>query len=378
MAYAYELGVLAVTADPRYYPHVERHVYAMRKLCQNVHVLAVFPPGEAMPKWERTVLESVAPEFPKGLVGFARLMLVFRSRLRSLGPDLIEAIDPPCLAPARLALCGSDARLVYFSMEIFPELPNLRDRPVKRWLWSVLERWGSRRAQKVLSVNASVAGIIARNLGRQEVGVVRSIPWKTKETSKEKSLDLHALCGIGEGTPLLVYQGVVEAGRGLEWLADALLGRPQVHLAVMGYGSAEAWARSRSNEQENFHYLGAFPFAQLMALSRSATAGVVCIEPLSESFKLSLPGKLFEYVGNGLPVLGSPLPEIRAHIEQAGVGEVAEDFSVQALQKALDLLLEKAAQGSYTGALRAAGDEWNWERESLKLEEALSAPPPCG
>ena len=65
MDYTYELGVLAVTADPRYYPHVERHVYAMRKLCRTVRVLAVFPPDEAMPEWERTVLESVAPE-PEG------------------------------------------------------------------------------------------------------------------------------------------------------------------------------------------------------------------------------------------------------------------------------------------------------------------------
>jgi len=370
MPYPYSKGVLAVLADPRFYPHVERHLYALLQVCGQVEVLAVFPPG-ALPVQDRVTYVSVAPELPQGVVAFARCMRAFYRLLKDSPAELVEAVDPPALFPAALALKGKSSRLVYFSMEIYPELPSLAARPWKRRLWAFLERWGARRAQSVLSVNASVASVISDNLGQVPVGVVRSIPWKLGEhPCKNAPLSLRSRCGVAPTVPLLVYQGVVEKGRGLQALADALMARPHVHLAVMGFGPLCDWVRSRAGEQANIHFLGAFPFEELLTLTREASAGVVCIEPLSRSFRLSLPGKLFEYVGCGLPVLGSPLPEISKHIYEAGVGEVASTHSAQDIGAALDRLLQGIETKRYTEALRLAGEGWNWQTESKALVAA--------
>lgn len=370
MSYIYSKGVLAVLADPRFYPHVERHLYALLQVCEQVEVLAVFPPG-VLPAQERVKYVSVAQELPQGVVAFARCMRTFYRLLKDSHAGLVEAVDPPALFPAALALGGKSSRLVYFSMEIYPELPSLAARPCKRRLWAALERWGARRAQSILSVNASVASVISGNLGLVPVGVVRSIPWKLSVNSvKNAPHSLRSRCSVGPAVPLLVYQGVVENGRGLQALADALQSRPQVHLAVMGFGPLCDWVRSRAQTQANIHFLGAFPFDELLTLTREASAGVVCIEPLSSSFRLSLPGKLFEYVGCGLPVLGSPLPEIATHIYDAGVGEVASTHSAQDIGAALDRLLQGVETERYTKALRLAGERWNWETESKALVAA--------
>lgn len=376
MPYPYAQGVLAVLADPRYYPHVERHLYALLQVCEQVEVLAVFPVQDAMPSHARVRYTSVAEALPGNMGGFARNMKNIFCHLRRIRADLVEAIDPPALVPAALFQITHAFRLVYFSMEIFPELPSLVHRPLKRWIWRVLEQWSARRAQAVLSVNTSVAAVISHNLGNRPVGVVRSIPW-TQAAAPLPPPGLRERCAIASDAPLLVYQGVVEDGRGLVPLADVLRDRPGVHLAIMGYGPLAKWVRSRAMEQANIHFLGTFPFNELMLLSREATAGVVCIEPLSRSFELSLPGKLFEYVGNGLPVLGSPLPEIAAHIKNAGVGEVASSWSVADLGTALDKLLKGIADGCYTEPLRHAAAEWNWEKESEKLCQAYRPDSAC-
>jgi len=373
MAFNYGMGLLAVPADPRFYPHVERHLSAMLEICAEVRVLAIFPLDAPPAPRPRVEFISVAAEMPRGGYSFIALMKNYYRQMRVQSAELVEAVDPPCLFPAALALLLRKTRLVYFSMEIYPELPSLVRKPLKRLVWKLLERWGSWRANSILSVNASVARVISANLGGRTVGVVRSMPWKNQfQTNDSKGMDLRSLCGVAEDVPLLIYQGVVEEGRGLRPLADALVLRPGVHLAVMGYGPLDEWLRDRASRQSNLHFLGAFPFAELMALGRGASAGVVCIEPASRSFELSLPGKLFEYVCNGLPVLGTPLPEIAAHIRNAGVGEIADSWTPVDLANAIDRLCVGLHEQRYVEPLALAARKWNWENESRELCKAYA------
>lgn len=375
MPYLYATGALVVLADPRFYPHIPRHLQVLLKLCARVDVLAVFPKNvECSENSNRVHYHRMAETIPQGVKGFAQTMCGIRQKLIQLRPDLVEAIDPPCLVASAWALCKSSSHLVYFSMEIFPELPALAKRPCKRMVWRTLERVSVLRAQRVLTVNQSVAQVISQNLGHRVVDVVRSIPEKQNPAPLSNALlcDLRALCGLHSDQFVMVYQGVVEAGRGLEPLAEALKTRPHIHLAIMGYGSWVEWAKTRSQSQANIHYLGAFPHDQLMQLSSQANAGAVCIEPISRSFELSLPGKLFEYVGNGLPVLGSSLPEIASHIQTAGVGEVAATDSPTDMGHALDRLVQGALAGRYTKALQEASEQWCWECEGLKLQAACT------
>jgi glycosyltransferase involved in cell wall biosynthesis len=65
--------------------------------------------------------------------------------------------------------------------------------------------------------------------------------------------------------------------------------------------------------------------------------------------RLSLPNKLFEYLSAGVPVLASPLPEIRAVVGQ-GVGVLADPQDAGAVADALRTALDPAARARWAAA----------------------------
>ena len=363
-------ALLLVPNHPAFYPHVARHAIALRKRFDQVTVIAVFKPGDALPGIAGVTWLSCAEQLAQGVGGFLRLMRNVATLVRNNPADAVEAVDPPCLVPAALALLGRKTRLVYFSMELFPETAALVHRPWRRRAWKLLEWLAAKRAQAVLTVNRSVATCLATNLGRSDVGVVRSMPERMALTVRTS--ELKALCGLGPEAFLLVYHGHVEPGRGIELAVDCLRERTGLHLAVLGHGPLEDWVRERACTQTNIHALGALPYAQLMLLLSGADAGLCWSEPLSESYRLSLPGKLFELVQAGVPVLGSPMPEILAHVQTYGIGEVSPTLQRGDMLATLDRLVEKARCNAYAPMLGHARQELCWEKEQAHLLEAFA------
>jgi glycosyltransferase involved in cell wall biosynthesis len=364
-----KLALLFVPNHPAFYPHIVRHAQALRTKYARVVVGAVFRPGDALPSLDGVEWVSCADCLPAGVMGFLRLMKNVWRVSRDFKCVAIEAVDPPCLIPAALASLFRPTRLVYFSMEIFAETPALANKFWKRLVWKRLEILAVRRAQSVLTVNRSVATRLQKLLGIPSVKVVRSVPYQSPFATSSGAL--RAKCGIGATEFLLLYQGHLEKGRGIEFVANCLRKRPAVHFAVMGFGPLGATIEGIAQSQANLHFCGAHPFETLMSLAQDASAGVVWIEPIAESYRLSLPGKIFEYVQSGLPVLGSPLPEIAGHIQTHGIGEVGEEFSEAAFLRALDSLCENVRQGTYANSLAQARLELCWEREQAQLLEAF-------
>jgi len=361
-------ALILVPNHPAFYPHAERHASALRKCYDRVTVYSVFAKTDVLPILDGVDYVSGASEFPQGSAGFLRWMISAWKFIRKHRFDAVEAIDPPNLVPAAIALLFRKTKLVYFSMEIFPETPALAHRPLKRMVWTWLERVAVKRANQTLTVNRSVADYLQKSLSLAHIGVVRSMP---PQQMVERDGSLRKMCGLGEQDFLLVYQGYLEPGRGIEMLANALQERANMHFAIMGLGPLQATIEARANTQANIHFCGKHPFERLMLLAAGADAGVVWIEPLSTSYRLSLPGKLFEYVQNGLPMLGSPLPEIKSHIQKYEIGEVAEDLSQRAMLIALDCLYEKIRNQAYPVALAKAKEQLCWEREQESLLHAF-------
>lgn len=354
---------------PGYYPHVARHVQALKGLYSEVIVGAVFKIGDPLPQIQGLQYYSLAQEFPAGVMGFVRFMVAVRKLILHLKPDAIEAVDPPCLIPAAELSKQLSFKLVYFSMELFTDTPALVHKPIKRSVWGILEKYAVQKAHKVLTVNASVAQALRQKFSLAQVGVVRSMPfrspWRPKDPWMRKKF------AIAPDQFALVYQGHLEPGRGIEKFVELLPQRPSVHLVVMGLGPLADWVKAQAEVVPNLHFAGAFPFDELMVKASGADAGLVWIEPFSESYRISLPGKIFEYVQNELPVLGSPLPEIRTHITVGEVGEVASGFSDMAILKALDTLCVNSKAKVYAPGLQRARNEWCWEQEQIHLRRAF-------
>ncbi len=364
---------LVVAQSPRYYPHVARHLRSLKKAYARVRLLYwekdaseplyAFPEVEA----ERVVLPSGG-----GGVFFLKLMLRFWSALRRMRPDAIEAIDPYALGPARWysAFAGKPVRMAYFSMEYFTELPSLRAKPLKRLAWKSLEAWGVGGCAAVATVCDSIAERLRADFSKP-VSTVRNVPDRADQGNMQDTwVGLHARCGLAGGEPVLLYQGMLQEGRGLEVSIRALPKAPGLHLAIVGGGGLRASLEALAREggcAARVHFLGEVGYGELVHLTRDALAGLALFEPLAPSYLFSLPGKLFEYIQAGVPVIATALPEMRKIIEGYGVGLCLQDISPEPVAAAMRRMAEDPDwRAGFHAGLEKASQELCWEAEESR------------
>jgi glycosyltransferase involved in cell wall biosynthesis len=370
---------LVVAQSPRYFPHVERHLAGLLKVFAQVHLLY----------WEKDVREPLfaypgvsvrrvlLPFGKGGFPFFLRLMAGFFLRLAAARRDHIdhiEAIDPYALIPARCAgllagITGRRPRITYFSMEYFPEQPSLKDKPLKKRAWRILERWGARGASAGATVCDPIAGILSAHLGLPFI-TVRNLPPRGVPAAVAVPDPLHARCGLSDDVPILVYQGMLQKDRGLEAAVRAVAAVPGIHFALIGGGPLrEPLARlaGEAGCAGRIHLLGEVGHRELAALTRGALAGLAPIQGSSASYLYSLPGKIFEYIQAGLPVIATGLPEIRKIVEGYGVGLCLEDGKWETLAAAIGRLRqEPGLREGLLASLPRAQAELCWEAEEAR------------
>lgn len=363
---------LVVAQAPRYYPHVARHLDSLAKLHGRVRLL-YWEKDPAAPLYDHPGVESHRVILPFGGGGtpfFARLMAAFLLRLMRLRPRAVEAIDPYALVPARCAALFFPCRIAYFSMEYFAELPSLRAKPLKRRLWKALERWGARGAASVAAVCDSISHHLREDFRRDRVITVRNVPPRSADPAAAAAAGaLQARCGLPPGSRVVLYQGMLQEGRGLEAAVDAMaaLGDLDLHLALVGDGPLAGPLRERAAAlgcAARVHLLGEVDFRALAALTPCAFAGLAPFQPLSPSYLYSLPGKLFEYIQAAVPVVASDLPEIRRVVEGYSVGYCVPGPGLAGLAERLRrLATDGEAYAAFKANLGKAREELCWEAE---------------
>ena len=121
---------------------------------------------------------------------------------------------------------------------------------------------------------------------------------------------------------------------------------------------------------DRVHLLGEVDFRDLTALTRGALAGLAPFQALSVSYLYTLPGKLFEYIQAGVPVIATALPEIRKVVEGYGVGICVEDDKPETMAAALRrMLAEPGPRAGFLRNLPAAQADLCWEAEEVRYLE---------
>jgi len=337
--------------------------------------------------WRHRPLHRLAnPRAGRRKAYFLRFMWWFHGLILRERPDLVLAVDPPALAPARRARRRLPFRLVYDAREHYAELPTNRSRPLVAAFWRRQERLGMRRAEASCAVCGSIARALAADYGLAEVAVVRNLPWRAwreRENGRRRALEA-LLPALGPG-PVIAYAGGFWPGYDFRPLQEALGrlsgvparadGAPAPQLVYFGSGPGEEGHRAHAAAlpwRDRIHFVGKVAPERLEELLRGADAGVVPVPDLGLSYRYLLPNKLFEYIQAGLPVLASPLPEMASVVLGKGVGRCADPGDPAALAVQLDLLLEPGRAAAWQDALRTAAAELCWEREEeefLRLVE---------
>jgi glycosyltransferase involved in cell wall biosynthesis len=218
----------------------------------------------------------------------------------------------------------SSSPLFYDMRELNFALGPLQGKGLKQ---TVITRHEERSLRYIKSV--LVSGELDADLVQQRFGLSDrpTVLLNTPPYRDVVQSPLRSTCRLDALTPLVIYQGVVHHGRGLEPFFHAMALMPDVHLAVLGDGPAMPDLQRRSQQVgvgERVHWLGSVPYDDLHAYTCGADVGLCLIEPLSLSYEYALPNKLFEYMNARIPSITTDLPALRQHLERYPVGGLVE------------------------------------------------------
>jgi len=284
-------------------------------------------------------------------------------------PHALHAHDAKPLPIAWFASRRTGARLVYdaHELETGRNFGSTRLTRGYQHLWAWPERLFIHRTDAVITVCNGIADELVRLYDIARPTVVMNCP---ENASPRPSNLLREALSIPAHMKVVLYQGAVTAGRGLETMAAAVQQLPNLVGVILGAGPLLDKFRGQvaSGAWPRMILPGRIPLDSLPSYTASADVGVSLIQDICRSYYFALPNKLFEYLQAGIPVVGSDLPEIAHIIREYDVGEVVDPEDPAAVAAALRRLLDDRERyaRARANAIHAIG-ALNWERESSKL-----------
>ncbi len=278
--------------------------------------------------------------------------------------DVVVANDLDTLLACYLAAKVKRKTLIYDSHEFFTELPELVHRPGTRKIWATLEKWLLPRVKHASTVCQSVAEAYMQRYGTT-MQVIRNTPFYQEAPQRNKE--------ITDDAPVLIYQGSLNMGRGIEHLIDAMTYLENYLLLIIGKGEiAEALYKRAEQKQllDRIEFTGEIPFEQLHEQTCKAHLGIALEENVGLNYYYALPNKLFDYIQARIPVLVSPFPEMQRVVYKHKVGVVHNYQSPKKLaQQIQEILAYPKRYNQWQQNTHEAAKELCWENESCKLIE---------
>ena len=262
--------------------------------------------------------------------------------------DLIYANDTDTLLASYLVAKWRKKILFFDAHELFPEVPELANRPHVKHFWEKIEALCMPHIDGGVTVCQSIADIYHDKYGI-EMGVVRNVPRMSAQVAP------HPI-----QSKMILYQGAVNIGRGIDRMIDAMQFLPDYVFYIVGIGDEYNTMRQYA-ESKPWHdrivFQGRQTPEQLRQITHSATLGICLLDNIGLNYYYSLPNRIGDFVAAGVPVLATGFPEIRRVVEKHRIGYLVQD------EKGEDLAL----------CIKKAVDDWGSLSESEHCQRFLSA-----
>ncbi len=299
---------------------------------------------------------------------------IFNSKARSffkkIQPRIVLCSDVYSLPAGGYFKKRSGSTIVYDSREIYSALASLSTNNFKQWLLVKFENYYVRNVDKIIVTGELDKDILSKIFPSKKIFVVKNFP--SEETTKARNgINLRNLLNIPDDNILMVYQGALLRGRGIELGIQSVREDDRIHFIILGGGPLEnqflEYAR-KLQVGSRVHFLGNIPYRKLLKYTSACDVGLCLIEPISLSYNLALPNKLFEYCHSGVPVIATELPAIAKVFREFNIGEmVSSQIKPFELAERVISLSEKKLDFSHQ--LRLAAEKFCWERQEQTILE---------
>ena len=291
---------------------------------------------------------------------FSKTNLIFSNDLDTL---------PACYLAFKLK---RKTKIIYDTHELFTEVSELIERPIKRKIWLKIEESIFPKLRTIITVNDSIAEVYS-NKYQVPVHVVRNIPPKYE---MQNSNNREAM-GIRKNEFLLIIQGSgLNKDRGIEESILAMKYCRGCRLVIVGDGDIIPEAKDLVKENqlsEHVQFLSRRPYMELMKITEMADLGLLMDKAVNKNHELALPNKLFDYMHANTPVLSNQLKEIEKFICANNIGVVINESNPKGIAKAImDLKNDhQLLEGLKENCRKTALTE-HWGNEKIKLINAIN------
>ena len=201
--------------------------------------------------------------------------------------------------------------------------------------------------------------------------------YSEKYNIEEKpQINLHKKIGINEDENILLYQGGLQQGRGLELLIEAMDEIKEGHLLFIGGGKLTQPLKEQaeaSKQADRIHFLDKVPFQELPSYTREAYLGFQVLQNICFNHYSASSNKLFEYMMAHVPVISCDFPEIKKVVEEMNTGLVVDSHKASEIANAVNQLVKDTSlRNQLSENTKQAKEIYNWNNEKSKLLEVYN------
>ena len=246
---------------------------------------------------------------------------------------------------------------MYDAHEYFTQLEEVISRPFIHACWRWVERTFIPRFEKGYTVCQSLAQEFKKNFNA-EYEVIRNVPilYDLPVTDKNKNI--------------LLYQGAVNQGRGLEKLAQAMKDIA-AELWICGDGNFMAEMKAAVaafNVKDKVIFWGMLGPIDLKKKSEASYIAINPFERTGLNQYLSLSNKFFDYIHAALPQVTMNYPEYSAVNKELEIAVLINDLDPENISKAVnDLLANTDLYYRLRNNCLIVRENHNWQKEEKKL-----------
>lgn len=317
-------------------------------------------------QWEHAIISRFPIRPTEGPLLYLRLNLRFIQEARSLGTfDIVVSNDFDTL-PAGFILTRRKSCWVFDAHEHFIEVPELKNRFVRRNIWHGVGLFCVPRADLAYTVCQELTRLLSLTYGND----FHTIPNFPEEGPKDFKAD--------SSKTMILYQGALNEGRGLEVAIDTMHQLENMRLELAGEGDLSSALRQkveRENLTDRVIFLGKLSPDQLRKKTREAFIGLNLLDGSSLNYYYSLANKYFDYAAAGIPSLNMRFPEYEQMDPQQTHSLLIEDLNAHVIAEQITAL--KNDPDRYQAMCHAAfsfAEAHRWskvEKKLLSLYQAL-------
>ncbi len=233
-----------------------------------------------------------------------------------------------------------------------------------------LEKFLIKKIDSMIMTTDTRAEYTAKLYNIKKPYVVHNYPFYI-DTEDLEPIDLYEIANVPREEPILLYQGGIQQGRGLEKIVEAIPNFNRGIVVFIGDGKLKPKIKQMVKDykvEDRVRFIDKVPVQDLLKYTKNAYLGFQVLQNICYNHYSTISNKLLEYVMCEVPVIASNFPEIKKIVEGNKVGLTIDPHNSENIANAVNKILnnKKIWKGCKENC-KLARETYNWGIEKIML-----------